>query len=78
MGTETHTVLCVLEGPVPEGRVYTELESHEIANVVEALDDWLDSLANTRKDLEGKELDIHDEFMEEVAGTLEKFREYNK
>ena len=43
--------------------------------VIEALDDWLDGLSNTRRDLEGKELDFHDEYMEEVATVLAAIRD---
>lgn len=79
MSKEHSYVLCVLDGPVPDGRVYTELTEADLAIVVEAIDDWLDGLANTRRDLEDKELDLHDEYMEEVAGTLDKFRDlYNQ
>jgi len=78
MSNEQSYVLAVLDGPVPDGRVYTELTEADLAIMVEAVDDWLDGCARTRRDLEGKELDFHDEYMEEVAGTLEKIREFNK
>lgn len=78
MSNEQSYVLAVLDGPVPDGRVYTELTEADLAIIIEAVDDWLDGIARTRRDLEGKELDFHDEYMEEVAGTLEKIREFNK
>ena len=75
---EMHVVLSVLDGPVPDGRVYTELESHELAIIVEALDSWLDSLIDTKRDLIPDEVKFHEEYIEEVAATLEKIREFNK
>ena len=75
---EMHVVLSVLDGPVPDGRVYTELESHELAIIVEALDSQLDSLIDTKRDLIPDEVKFHEEYIEEVAATLEKIREFNK
>ncbi len=75
---EMHVVLSVLDGPVPDGRVYTELESHELAIIVEALDNQLDSLIDTKRDLIPDEVKFHEEYIEEVAATLEKIREFNK
>lgn len=75
---ETCVVLSVLDGPVPDGRVYTELESHEVAIIVDSLDSWLDSLITTKKDLIPDERKFHQEYIEEVAATLEKIREFNK
>jgi len=75
---ETHVVLCVLEGPVPEGRVYTELTHRDQLVIVEAVEDWLDGLISTKRDLEEDELEPHEEYITQVATTLEKFREFRR
>jgi hypothetical protein len=71
---ETHVVLCVLEGAIPDGRTYSELKSHELAIIVEALDAQLDGLISTKRDLRNFELKFHEEYMAEVAETLETIR----
>ena len=76
MCEKTHVVLCVLEGVVPDGRVYTELETHELAIIVEAVDDWLDGICRTLRDLEGEEAVFHEKYMKEVTTTLEKIRDF--
>lgn len=78
MSEETHTVLCVLEGPVPDGRVYTELTKADQLVIIEAVEDWLDGLISTKRDLDEEELKPHEEYIVEVAATLEKLREFRK
>jgi len=78
MGNEAHVVLCVLEGPVPDGRVYTELTKADQLVVIEAVENWLDGLISTKRDLDEEELEPHEEYITEVATTLEKFREFRR
>lgn len=73
---ETHVVLCVLEGAIPDGRTYSELRTHELAILVEAVDNWLDGLISTKRDLRAEELKAHEEYITEVAETLEKIRSF--
>ena len=78
MCEETHVVLCVLEGAIPEGRTYSELKAEQLDIIVEALDTQLDSLISTKRDLRNFELKFHEEYIEEVAATLDKVKEFSK
>lgn len=78
MNEEAHVVLCVLEGLVPDGRVYTELTKADQLVVIEAVENWLDGLISTKRDLDEEELKPHEEYITEVAATLEKFREFRR
>lgn len=43
--------------------------------VIEALDDWLDGIIRTKRDLEGEELEFHEQYCKEVATVLEAIRD---
>ncbi len=43
--------------------------------VIEALDDWLDGIIRTKRDLEGEEAEFHEKYCKEVAEVLEAIRD---
>ncbi len=75
---ETHVVLCVLEGAIPDGRIYSELTEAELEIIVEALDSHLDGLIDTKKELWKEDQEPQQKYIEEVATILGKIEDFNK
>lgn len=75
---ETHVVLCVLEGAIPDGRIYSELTEAELEIIVEALDSHLDGLIDTKKELWKEDQEPQQKYIEEVATILGKIEDFNQ
>lgn len=75
---ETHFVISVLEGPVPDGRVYTEITEDQLEILTELAETEHEILRDVRSDLPEDELNYHDEYTEQVWKVVELMRKIRR